>query len=87
MRLPDYRPMLATPWPKPFDDEDWWFEIKWDGYRAIVSSEMGRVRARSRRGLDLLGRFPELAGLEVPDGVVLDGEVVAFDEAGRPSFS
>jgi bifunctional non-homologous end joining protein LigD len=79
--------MLATPWPKPFDDEDWWFEVKWDGYRAIVGSEMGRVRARSRRGLDLIGRFPELATLDVPDGVVLDGEVVAFDDGGRPSFS
>ena len=79
--------MLATPWPKPFDDEGWWFEVKWDGYRAIVGSEMGRVRARSRRGLDLIGRFPELAALDVPDGVVLDGEVVAFDDSGRPSFS
>jgi bifunctional non-homologous end joining protein LigD len=79
--------MLATPWPKPFDDEEWWFEVKWDGYRAIVGSEMGRVRARSRRGLDLIGRFPELASLDVPDGVVLDGEVVAFDDGGRPSFS
>jgi bifunctional non-homologous end joining protein LigD len=79
--------MLATPWPKPFDDEDWWFEVKWDGYRAIVGAEMGRVRARSRRGLDLVGRFPELATLDVPDGVVLDGEVVAFDDTGHPSFS
>ncbi len=86
-RLPDYEPMLATRWPSPFDDESWWFEVKWDGYRAIVGSVDGRVRARSRRGLDLTGPFPELAGLEVPDGVVLDAEITAFDEDGHPSFS
>lgn len=79
--------MLATKWPAPFDDDDWWFEVKWDGYRTIVGSDQGRVRARSRRGLDLLGPFPELASLDIPDGVVLDGEVTAFDEEGRPSFS
>lgn len=79
--------MLATPWPVAFDDDDWWFEVKWDGYRAIIDSQQGKVRARSRRGLDLLDRFPELAALDVPDGVVLDGEVVAFDDDGRPSFS
>lgn len=79
--------MLATRWPDPFDDEGWWFEVKWDGYRAIVGSEAGRVRARSRRGLDLLGPFPELSTLEIPDGVVVDGEVTAFDDEGRPSFS
>lgn len=87
MRLPNYEPMLASTRPDPFDDPSWWFEVKWDGYRAIVGSEDGRVRARSRRGLDLLGPFPELAGLDLPDGVVLDGEVVAFDPDGNPSFS
>ena len=79
--------MLATKWQDPFDDEDWWFEVKWDGYRAIVGAEQGQVRARSRRGLDLTGPFPELERLDVPDGVVLDGEIVAFDEDGSPSFS
>ncbi|MDX1469754.1 MAG: hypothetical protein R3258_10475, partial [Acidimicrobiia bacterium] len=87
MRLPNFEPMLATKWPQAFDDENWWFEVKWDGYRAIVGSEQGRVRARSRRGLDLLGPFPELASLDIPDGIVLDGEVTAFDSEGRPSFS
>jgi len=87
LTVPDYQPMLATSWPAAFDDPGWWFEVKWDGYRAIVSADRGEVRARSRRGLDLIGRFPELASLDVPDGVALDGEVVAFDEYGRPSFS
>ena len=87
MRLPDFEPMLATKADRPFDDERWWFEVKWDGYRAIVGAEQGRIRARSRRGLDLLGPFPEIATVDVPDGVVVDGEIVAFDEEGRPSFS
>jgi bifunctional non-homologous end joining protein LigD len=87
LTVPDYEPMLATSWPAAFDDPGWWFEIKWDGYRAVVSRFDGRVRARSRRGLDLTGPFPELARLDVPDGVAIDGEVVAFDEEGRPSFS
>ena len=79
--------MQATRWPSPFDDESWWFEVKWDGYRAIVGSVDGEIRARSRRGLDLTGPFPELRGVEIPDGVVVDGEVTAFDENGQPSFS
>lgn len=87
MRLPNYEPMLAGKRDRAFDDARWWFEVKWDGYRAVVGSEQGTIRARSRRGLDLLGPFPELRGLSIPDGVVLDGEVVAFDDEGRPSFS
>lgn len=86
MSLPDYQPMLATPWPEAFDDDGWWFEVKWDGYRAIVGNDSGRIRARSRRGLDLLDRFPELRRLPIPEGVVVDGEVIAFDDEGRPSF-
>lgn len=79
--------MLAITRAKPFDDEGWWFEVKWDGYRAVVGSSNGQIRARSRRGLDLLGAFPEIGSVEIPDGVVLDGEIVAFDEEGQPSFS
>lgn len=79
--------MLATRWPAAFDDDNWWFEVKWDGYRAIVGSADGRVRARSRRGLDLTGPFPELKSLGIPDGVVVDAEITAFDEEGHPSFS
>jgi len=87
LRLPDYEPMLAAKRPEPFDDEGWWFEVKWDGYRAVVGASDGIVRARSRRGIDLLGPFPEIGTVEIPDGVVVDGEIVAFDEEGRPSFS
>jgi bifunctional non-homologous end joining protein LigD len=79
--------MLAVSRAEPFDDEGWWFEVKWDGYRAVVGATEGKVRARSRRGLDLIQPFPELASVEIPDGVVVDGEIVAFDNEGRPSFS
>jgi bifunctional non-homologous end joining protein LigD len=79
--------MLAASRAEPFDHEKWWFEVKWDGYRAVVGAAGGVVRARSRRGLDLLRPFPEIAGAEIPDGVVVDGEIVAFDDEGRPSFS
>jgi bifunctional non-homologous end joining protein LigD len=87
LRLPDFEPMLAAKRPEPFDDEGWWFEVKWDGYRAVVGASDGMVRARSRRGIDLLGAFPEIGTVDIPDGVVVDGEIVAFDEEGRPSFS
>jgi bifunctional non-homologous end joining protein LigD len=87
LKIPDFEPMTAMRVDKPFDDPGWWFEVKWDGYRAVLAAEGGRIRARSRRGLDLLGPFPELAGLPLPDGIAVDGEVVAFDEDGLPSFS
>lgn len=87
MSVPDFEPMLATRWTEAFDDPGWWFEVKWDGYRAVIAGDGGKVRARSRRGLDLSGPFPELASLPIPDGVAIDGEVVAFDDDGRPSFS
>jgi len=87
LSIPDFEPMLATRVDLAFDDPGWWFEVKWDGYRAVVAADSGRIRARSRRGLDLSGPFPELSKLPIPDGVAVDGEVVAFDEDGKPSFS
>ena len=58
------------------------FEVKWDGFRALVSQN-GRRRVVSRRGWDMTPLLPEL---EVPEGVMLDGELVAFGEDGLPSF-
>jgi bifunctional non-homologous end joining protein LigD len=83
-------PMLATTAAKPFDDPNWLFEIKWDGYRAVAFIEDGRVRLVSRNQNDLSAKFPELGDL--PRSVkarraVLDGEIVALDDEGRPSFS
>ena len=83
-------PMLATPSDKPFDDPNWLFEIKWDGYRAVAFLEHGKVRLVSRNQNDLTARFPELHDLpRLVEGktAILDGEVVALDETGRSSFS
>jgi bifunctional non-homologous end joining protein LigD len=81
--------MLATPATVPPDGDEWAFEIKWDGVRALALVDGGSVRISSRRGEDASHRYPELTGLaEAIDGrsAILDGEVVAFDARGRPSF-
>ena len=82
-------PMLATAADHlPPDGDDWAYEMKWDGYRAIVEVADGHLRIVSRRGNDLTARYPELSGLTdaVDVDVVLDGELVVLDETGRPSF-
>ena len=53
-------PMLASVTEKPFDDPNWFFEIKWDGYRAVAFFEEGKVRLVSRNQNDLTPRYPEL---------------------------
>lgn len=83
-------PMLAESIAEPFDADDWLFEIKWDGYRAIAFIENGKVRLVSRNQNDLTGRYPELkdmAGLVRAKTAILDGEVVALDDQGKASFS
>jgi bifunctional non-homologous end joining protein LigD len=83
-------PMLATPVAKAFDNPDWLFEIKWDGYRAVAFIDDGRVRLVSRNQNDLTAQFPELGALPKfikAERAILDGEIVALDEEGRPSFS
>ena len=83
-------PMLATASDKPFDDPDWLFEIKWDGYRAVAFIRDGKIRLVSRNQNDLTAQYPELHDLAKfikADSAVLDGEIVALDEAGRSSFS
>jgi bifunctional non-homologous end joining protein LigD len=84
------QPMLASIAEEPFDDPNWLFEIKWDGYRVVSFIENGTVRMVSRNQNDLGPRYPELR--ELPKLVkakmaILDGEVVVLDEQGRPSFS
>jgi bifunctional non-homologous end joining protein LigD len=86
----EIHPMLATLVEEPFDDPLWFYEVKWDGYRAVVFINDGRTRLVSRNQNDLTGEFPEIAQAlqELPvENAVLDGEVVALDEEGRPSFS
>jgi bifunctional non-homologous end joining protein LigD len=83
-------PMLATPVDDPFDDPEWLYEIKWDGYRAVVFVEHGKVRLVSRNQNDLTAQYPELhnlAKLVKGKSAILDGEIVALDDEGRSSFS
>jgi bifunctional non-homologous end joining protein LigD len=69
---------------------DWLYEVKWDGYRALCFVEKGKIRMVSRRGNTMDKQFPEVAealqqALKA-DTAVLDGEIVAFDDNGAPSF-
>ncbi len=87
---PAITPMLASLCEKPFDDPNWLFEIKWDGYRAVAFIEDGDVRLVSRNHNDMTARFSELRGLSKSvnaKNAILDGEVVVLDDQGRPSFS
>lgn len=84
------QPMLAKlSATLPRDDANWGFEMKWDGIRAIVSVDGGRVRICSRNRIDRTRDYPELHGIGAQLGgrdVVLDGEIVAFDDHGQPTF-
>lgn len=81
------KPMLASPGDEPFDSADWLFEIKWDGYRAIAEVG-GELRLYSRNGLSFLDQFPDVTNALkiIRAHMVLDGEIVALDEAGRSGF-
>ncbi len=80
-------PMLAMAAAKPFNDDNWLFEIKWDGYRALA--ETGQtVRLYSRNQRSLAARFPEVAAAlkKLRFNAVLDGEIVVLDRGGKPDF-
>jgi bifunctional non-homologous end joining protein LigD len=84
------RPMLATLRDAvPRDDDNYAYEFKWDGVRAIVYVDGGRPRVLSRNDRDVTASYPELRAMAETLGsrpVILDGEIVAMDERGRPSF-
>lgn len=84
----DVRPMLATLVDRPFDQPDWLFEIKWDGYRAIAEVEADRVKLYSRSGQSFAARFAPLleSFRELGHDAVVDGEVVVLDSEGRSQF-
>jgi bifunctional non-homologous end joining protein LigD len=87
----EYKPMLATLAEHLPAGDDWLYEVKWDGYRALGYVRAGDATLRSRNGNDLTARFPAVAkalakAARSPECVV-DGEVCALDEHGRPSFS
>lgn len=92
---PPLAPMLASEGDEPFDDDQWLFEVKWDGIRVIAQTVRpgagsdGSTTLCSRLGNDLTGAYPELASLWeriLARNAVLDGEIVALGPDGRPSF-
>jgi len=83
------KPMLASPSKLPLDDNQYSFEIKWDGIRAILYYTTNQLIIRSRNLKDITSQYPELQQLEemlVGQQVILDGEIIAFDKKGHPSF-
>jgi len=89
VRAEDVPPMLAETREEPFSRPGWVFEVKLDGYRMRIAREEGKARLITRNGNDYTAAFPELARAvsALPyDGLVMDGELVILDEAGRPSF-
>jgi bifunctional non-homologous end joining protein LigD len=89
--LPHLPPMLATAGAMPprADQRRWSYEMKWDGVRAVAYVNHGQFALYGRSGRDFTTIYPEVAGLATAFAggtAILDGEVVAFDELGRPSF-
>ncbi|MFZ1618180.1 MAG: DNA ligase D [Flavobacteriales bacterium] len=82
------QPMLASPDTAAFDDPEWLFEIKWDGYRAIAETGGKSVRLYSRNGLSFAEGYPSITDdlRTIQRNMVLDGELVAMNDAGRPDF-
>jgi bifunctional non-homologous end joining protein LigD len=82
-------PMLARTGPLPREDGGWGYEVKWDGIRAVLYADHGHMHLQGRNFTDFTPRYPELRELARALGaerLILDGEVVALDEQGRPSF-
>jgi bifunctional non-homologous end joining protein LigD len=89
MTLPRVQPIRPTWRKESFDDPDWVFDVKYDGFRGLFYLDQGRSRLISRNG-NIMTRFDELADevaavLDVADAII-DGEIICADETGRPQF-
>jgi bifunctional non-homologous end joining protein LigD len=82
-------PMLLRRSAELPDEDQWLKELRLDGYRALANKTGGKVELRSRNDNDFGGRYPAIAKAiaRMPDETVIDGEVVAIDESGHPSFN
>jgi bifunctional non-homologous end joining protein LigD len=90
VRVADTELMLAETREEPFSKPGWLFELKLDGYRVRAAREDGAAKLVSRKGHDMTAAFPEIARAVAAlpyDGLILDGELVVSDDAGRPSFA
>src|SRR5687767_12880367 len=82
-------PMLLLRKERLPEGPDWLYELKLDGYRALAIKTDGKLQLRSRNDNDFSERYRDIAAAlrSLPDETVIDGEVVALDEDGRPSFN
>ncbi|WP_262149338.1 DNA ligase D [Chryseobacterium foetidum] len=82
------KPMLAKSSDDAFDDEDWIFEIKWDGYRAVADLSKKQPLFYSRNGISFISKFNSITEdfSQQKHHMILDGEIIAYDENGKPSF-
>ena len=87
--MPLITPMLAKASRLPKDNNLYAFEIKWDGIRALIHYDGRNIKILSRNSKDITSQYPEILQIapSLPYPVILDGEIVAFDQNGRPCFS
>jgi DNA ligase 1 len=79
-------PMLLHKSDHPFDDDNYITELKLDGFRAICTKFDNKVKIYTRHKNEITSKFPELVNLPIPDGTVLDGEIIVTDFQGKPDF-
>src|SRR5690242_432751 len=82
------KPMLAKETSEPFDDKNWLYEIKWDGYRAIAEKKKNAISLYSRNGLDFRSTYPAVVQQlkNLKGEAIVDGEIVVLGDDGRPDF-
>jgi bifunctional non-homologous end joining protein LigD len=82
------KPMLATLIDKPFEEEGWIYEIKWDGYRALGFMKEGKISLKSRNNISFETKFPPIykALQDWDANAIVDGEIVALNDKGLPNF-
>ncbi|MBT2656595.1 ATP-dependent DNA ligase [Bacillus sp. ISL-18] len=79
-------PMLLHKSDHPFDDDNYITELKLDGFRTVWTKFNDKVRIYTRHKNEITSKFPELVNLPIPNGTVLDGEIIVTDNLGRPDF-
>lgn len=89
--FPKIKPMLAHPFEKAFDNEQWVFEVKWDGVRALLFKKDREIKIQSRNGNNITPQYPEIVtaaklSLRECDSAIIDGEIVVLNEDGIPDF-
>ncbi len=78
--------MLLQRVEQPFDDDSYITELKLDGIRLILSKFDNKVKLYTRHNNEVTAKFPELLTFDIPDGTVLDGEIIVTDQYGKPDF-